>query len=59
MTKFVIYRDIAGQYRWRLLAGNSEIVAISEAYTTKYIALNSARRVKQIAFLAIVVNITI
>lgn len=59
MTKFVIYRDIAGQYRWRLLAGNDEIVAISEAYATKYNAERSANRVKQLAYMAIVVNITI
>jgi uncharacterized protein len=59
MAKFVIYRDVAGQYRWRLLAGNGEIVAASEAYTTKYNALNSARRVKQIAFLAIVADNTL
>lgn len=58
MTKFVVYRDIAGQYRWRLVAGNGEIVAASEAYTTKYNALHSANRVKQIAFLAIVVDNT-
>lgn len=58
MTKFVIYRDIAGQYRWRLVAGNGEKVAASEAYTTKYGAINSANRVKQIAFFAMVVDTT-
>ena len=59
MTKFVVYRDVAGQYRWRLVAGNGEIVAISEAYTTKYSAIHSANRVKQIASIAIVIDITI
>lgn len=58
MTKFVVYRDIVGQYRWRLIAGNGEIVATSEAYTTKYNALHSADRVKQIAYSAIVVDNT-
>lgn len=57
MTKFQIYQDRAGQYRWRLVAGNGEIVAISEAYTTKYGAKRSAERVKILAGLAIIVEI--
>ncbi|OGI19339.1 MAG: hypothetical protein A3J06_01290 [Candidatus Moranbacteria bacterium RIFCSPLOWO2_02_FULL_48_19] len=58
MTKFVIYRDIAGQYRWRLVAANGEKVAASEAYVSKQGAINSANRVKQIAYSATVVDIT-
>ena len=58
MVKFKIYRDIAGQYRWRLVARNGEIVATSEAYTTKYSALISARRVKILAAIAIIVDLT-
>ncbi len=42
MAKFQIFRDIAGQYRWRLIARNGEIVAASEAYTTEYSARRSA-----------------
>lgn len=59
MTKFVIFRDKAGFYRWRLVAANGEPVAASEAYTTKYNAIASANRVKQIAFSAIVIDSTI
>ena len=58
MARFVIYRDRAGQYRWRLVARNGEIVATSEAYTTKYSALISARRVKILAHIAIIVDLT-
>jgi len=58
MVKFKIYRDIAEQYRWRLVARNGEIVATSEAYTTKYGALISARRVKTLAHIAIIVDLT-
>ncbi len=32
-VKFELYRDVGKQYRWRLIAGNGEIVATSEAYT--------------------------
>lgn len=56
-SKFVIYRDCAGEYRWHLKAGNGEIVATSEGYTTKYSAIRSAERVKQIAWSASIVSI--
>ncbi|EKD57741.1 MAG: hypothetical protein ACD_57C00162G0003 [uncultured bacterium] len=49
MARFNIFIDRAGQYRWRLVASNGEIVANSEAYTTKYSAKRSAQRVKELA----------
>ena len=58
MAKFVIYRDVAGQYRWRLVANNGEKVAASEAYVTKQGALNSANRVRILAASAIIVDNT-
>lgn len=57
-TKFVIYVDVAGKYRWRLVAGNGEKVAASEAYVSKQNAINSAQRVKQIAWEAVIVDST-
>jgi len=53
MAKFVIFEDVAGEFRWRLVAGNGEPVAASEGYTTRYSAERSARRVKEIAGSAI------
>ena len=58
MAKFVIYRDVAGQYRWRLVANNGEKVAASEAYVSKQGVLNSAQRVKILAASAIIVDNT-
>lgn len=55
--KFVIYEDAGGQFRWRLVAGNGEKVAASEAYTRHSTAVNSAYRVKEIANEATVVTI--
>lgn len=49
MAKFQVYQDVAGSYRWCLIAGNGEKVAASEAYTTKYSAERSAARVKELA----------
>ena len=58
MAKLVIYRDVAGQYRWRLVANNGEKVAASEAYVSKQGALNSAQRVKILAASATIVDNT-
>ncbi|MCG2701494.1 MAG: YegP family protein [Candidatus Falkowbacteria bacterium] len=49
--------DRAGQYRWRLKARNGEIVAVSEAYTTRYNAKRSAELVKTLAPYASIVCI--
>lgn len=35
MGKFQIYKDKSGQFRWRLKAGNNEVIAVGEAYTSK------------------------
>lgn len=35
-----LYRDQAGLFRWRRRAGNGEIIAAGEAYTTKGAALD-------------------
>ncbi|MFW5885316.1 MAG: YegP family protein [Patescibacteria group bacterium] len=56
MSKFEIFRDRAGEYRWRLIAGNGQIVAASEGYTTKYSARRSADNVKALASIAIIVE---
>jgi uncharacterized protein len=44
-TYFEVYPDAQGYFRWRLIAANNEIVAASEAYTTRQAAANSAARV--------------
>lgn len=57
MKRFEIYLSKDGQYRWRLVAANNEIVAVSEGYTTKYNTKRSAERVREIAPAAIIVEI--
>lgn len=47
MVRFEIYLDRAGEYRWRLVAGNNEIVATSEGYIVKQAAINSADWVRR------------
>lgn len=58
MVRFQVFRDSVGEYRWRLLAANNEIVAVSEGYTSKQAAVNSAHWVKQNAFNAPVYDST-
>lgn len=44
--KFELYKDSGGQFRFRLKAGNGEIIAVGESYTTKAGAQNGIESVK-------------
>ncbi|WP_314326143.1 YegP family protein [Paenarthrobacter ilicis] len=44
--KFEVYKDKSGAFRFRLKAGNGEVIASSESYTTKAAALNGITSVK-------------
>ena len=57
MPKFEVYQSRDGQYRWRLKAGNGEIVATSEGYTTRASAKRSAENVQAIAPKAVIVDL--
>ncbi|HET9138275.1 YegP family protein [Actinophytocola sp.] len=56
--KFELYNDAQGKYRFRLKAGNGEIIAVGEAYETKSGALNGIESVKKNASSADVVDTT-
>ncbi len=45
-SKFEVYSDASGQFRFRLRAANNEIIAVSEAYTTKAACMNGIESVK-------------
>lgn len=45
--KFEIYKDKAGEYRFRLLAGNGENILASEGYKSKSSAMNGAASVQK------------
>ena len=44
--KFELYVDKAGEYRFRLKAGNGETIAVSEGYSSKASALGGIESVK-------------
>lgn len=52
--KFEVYKDTSGQYRFRLRAPNNEIIAVSEAYTSKVACRNGIESVKKNASKAFV-----
>ncbi len=56
MAKFTFFVDVAGYYRWRLIAGNGEQVAASEAYASRANAVRSAKRVKELASVAFIME---
>ncbi|MGH3646508.1 MAG: YegP family protein [Micromonosporaceae bacterium] len=45
--KFELYTDKAGKYRFRLKAGNGQIIAVGEAYESKSSAMNGIDSVKR------------
>lgn len=45
--KFEVYADNAGEYRFRLKAGNGETVAVSEGYKTKAACLRGIESVRR------------
>ncbi|MGH8964310.1 MAG: YegP family protein [Actinomycetes bacterium] len=47
--KFELYKDKSDQYRFRLKAGNGEIVATGEGYKTKSGVINGVDAVKRAA----------
>lgn len=46
--KFEVYHDFIGGYRWRLKAGNGEIIAQGESYVEKEGALACIELVKKV-----------
>lgn len=45
--KFEVYKDARGEFRFRLKAGNGEVIATGEGYKTKASALNGIESVKK------------
>ncbi len=56
--KFELYKSSNGQLRFRLKAGNSEIIASSEGYSSKAGAVNGIESVKTNSANSTTVNLT-
>ncbi|KYC48837.1 MAG: hypothetical protein AMQ74_01563 [Candidatus Methanofastidiosum methylothiophilum] len=57
MTKFEVYKDKSGEYRFRLKAGNGQVIAVSEGYKSKTSCMNGIESVKKNAPAAPIVEI--
>ncbi|UGT55005.1 YegP family protein [Nocardia asteroides] len=56
--KFEIFADASSKFRWRLKAGNGEIIATSQAYESKDAAKKGIASVQFNAASATVVDLT-
>ncbi len=54
--KFEWYKDKAGKFRFRLVAGNGETIATSEGYNSKDGCMNGIESVKKNASIAKIVE---
>jgi hypothetical protein len=45
--KFEIYKDAKGEFRWKLIAPNGQIIAVGEGYKSKDGAKNGIDSVKK------------
>jgi uncharacterized protein len=55
-AKFEVYEDAGGKFRFRLKAGNGEVVAQSQAYATREGAVKGCEAVRRAAADAEVVD---
>jgi uncharacterized protein YegP (UPF0339 family) len=58
-AKFEINKDVAGEFRFKLVATNGQTIAVSEGYTTKDNALNGIESVRQNAAAAVIEDKTV
>ncbi|MFI1584342.1 YegP family protein [Embleya sp. NPDC020630] len=56
-AKFELYTDKAGKFRFRLKAGNGQIIAVGEAYETRAACMNGIESIKRNAADAKVVEL--
>jgi uncharacterized protein YegP (UPF0339 family) len=58
-AKFEINKDVAGEFRFKLVAVNGQTIAVSQGYSTKDNALNGIESVKQNAAEAVIEDKTL
>ena len=56
--KFEVYKDARGKHRFRLKAGNGQIIAVGEAYETMAACLNGIESIRTNVPSATVVDMT-
>lgn len=57
-SKFEVYKDKSGEFRFRLKAANGEIIASGEGYKSKQGCLNGIESIKKNAPIAEIEDLT-
>lgn len=57
MYRFEIFKDKAGEYRFRLVAPNGEIMFASEGYTAKRSCIDTVLSIQENAAEAVIVQL--
>jgi uncharacterized protein YegP (UPF0339 family) len=52
--KFQVYQDKSGEFRFKLVASNGQVIAVSEGYKSKASAMNGIESVKTNAPTAVI-----
>ena len=58
MAKFEVYKDSAGEFRFRLKARNGQVIATGEGYKTKAGVLNGIDSIKRNAADAAIIDLS-
>ena len=58
-TRFEINKDVSGEFRFKLLAGNGETIAVSESYKSKENAMKGIASVRENAAKAFIDDKTV
>ena len=58
-TKFEVNKDVSGEFRFKLVAGNNQTVCVSQGYTSKDNAMKGIASVKENAAGALIDDKTI
>ena len=58
-AKFEINKDKSGEFRFKLVVGNGQTIAVSEGYTSKENALKGIASVKENAAKAVIEDKTV
>lgn len=58
MAKFEVYKDSAGEFRFRLKASNGQVIASGESYKTKAGVLNGIASIKRNAADAAIIDVS-
>ena len=58
MGRYELWKDKADEWRFNLLAGNGQVIAVSEGYSSKQAAKNGIKSIRMNALFSRVVEIS-